>query len=145
MLWNQSVFLIVTFCFRQGDWAIEMSFPIFLNLPTILIAFCQQNISHFKTLMDVVDRTHRRDNTPTACAASRTKNQVSSRYKAVLEWRGFKPYFLIVSNFVESINLKLLTRRGWKLMGVEGLEPSTLRLRVTCSNQLSYTPASLLR
>src|SRR4028119_1773320 len=29
-------------------------------------------------------------------------------------------------------------------MGVEGLEPSTLRLRVTCSNQLSYTPASKL-
>src|ERR687885_292892 len=31
-----------------------------------------------------------------------------------------------------------------KMMGVEGLEPSTLRLRVTCSNQLSYTPASKL-
>jgi hypothetical protein len=26
-------------------------------------------------------------------------------------------------------------------MGVVGLEPTTLRLRVTCSNQLSYTPA----
>jgi hypothetical protein len=41
-------------------------------------------------------------------------------------------------------NLKLLTYKGLSRMGVEGLEPSTLRLRVTCSNQLSYTPASVL-
>lgn len=40
------------------------------------------------------------------------------------------------------MNLKPLIYRRLNGMGVEGLEPSTLRLRVTCSNQLSYTPVS---
>ena len=48
--------------------------------------------------------------------------------------------FLLITRELQLRSLFILKSLKFKMAGEEGLEPTTPRLTVACSNQLSYTP-----